>query len=251
VQTFIKKLSISNNHRLILVSLFGICSLIYYFGELVDFAGWTALQWQFLYDVHDIQRLLFFAPIMYACYFFGFKVMASVTAASLIVFLPRAILITDHPDAVIRSVLFVTVAFAMCWFIRKTRHVTQVYSGSEAVTGNQNPGQTGITNKTQDEMFITGDLKVNLSKRLIRKNGQIVKLTPTEYNLLVYLFRNSGRVLTHNELVCNVWGPQYGQESEYLHTFIWQLRRKIENDPSNPKFIVTKRGVGYYFAEAE
>ncbi len=99
-------------------------------------------------------------------------------------------------------------------------------------------------------VFIAGDLEVDLSKRRVKRRGEIVKLTPTEYELLAYLISNHDKVLTHQELLHNVWGPEYGEESEYVRTFINQLRRKIEDNPANPKFIVTEPRIGYRFLQA-
>jgi len=79
----------------------------------------------------------------------------------------------------------------------------------------------------------------------------MVKLTRTEYELLAYLVSHQGKVLTHKELLRNVWGPEYGEESEYVRVFIRQLRSKIEDDPSNPKFIVTEPRIGYRFVKPD
>ena len=100
-------------------------------------------------------------------------------------------------------------------------------------------------------IFTAGDLEVDLSKRVVRWRGQMVKLTHTEYDLLAYLISNSGKVLTHGEILHNVWGPEYGDEREYVRVFIGQLRRKIEDDPSNPRFIVTESRMGYRFVMPE
>jgi two-component system KDP operon response regulator KdpE len=100
-------------------------------------------------------------------------------------------------------------------------------------------------------IFTAGELEVNLSKRVVRRVGQIIKLTRTEYELLAYLVSNCGKVLTHKEILHNVWGPEYGEEIEYVRTFITQLRRKIEDDPSNPQFIVTEPRIGYRFVKLE
>ena len=108
---------------------------------------------------------------------------------------------------------------------------------------------TGAT--TDVPIFTAGELEVDFSKRVIKRKGQIVKLTRTEYELLAYLVSNYGKVLTHRELLHNVWGPEYGEESEYVRTFINQLRRKIEDDPSNPQFIVTEPRIGYRFVKPE
>ncbi|MFC2072554.1 winged helix-turn-helix domain-containing protein [Chloroflexota bacterium] len=243
------RLIITQNPQFMLVTLFGVSTLIYYFGELVHFSGWTAMHWQFFHGVHDIQRLFFFTPIIYAYCFFKGRVMMSVTTASLIVFLPRAIFISPFPDAILRSLLFATFAIVLCSIIRMKCHKLQQSSDVKAVTGNQSPGNLGISNRIEDGVFVAEDLQIDLTKRLIKHDGQIVKLTPTEYELFSCLVRNNGKVMSHEELVSNVWGPQYSRESEYLHTFIWQIRKKIEHDSSNPKFIVNERGVGYRFVE--
>jgi two-component system KDP operon response regulator KdpE len=97
-------------------------------------------------------------------------------------------------------------------------------------------------------VFAAGDLEVDFSKRVVKQRGQIVKLTRTEYELLAYLVSNRGRVLTHKEILHNVWGTEYAEESEYVRVFIRQLRSKIEEDPSSPRFILTEPRVGYRFA---
>jgi len=101
--------------------------------------------------------------------------------------------------------------------------------------------------KTTAPVFKAGDLEVDFAKRTVAKRRQVLKLTRTEYELLAYLVTNVGKVLTHRELLHNVWGPEYGQESEYVRTFIRQLRSKIEDDPSNPQFILTEPRIGYRF----
>ena len=100
-------------------------------------------------------------------------------------------------------------------------------------------------------VFTVGDLEIDLPKRVVKLRGQIINLTRTEYELLAFLVSNNGKVLTHRELLHNVWGPEYGQETEYVRTFITQLRRKIEDDPSNPRFILTEPRVGYRFVSPE
>ena len=108
------------------------------------------------------------------------------------------------------------------------------------------------TGVTPDAPVLTiGDLEVDLSKHLVKRRGQIVQLTRTEYELLAYLVSNYGKVLTHRELLHNVWGSEYGEEIEYVRTFITQLRRKIEDDPSNPRFIVTESRIGYRFVKPD
>jgi len=105
---------------------------------------------------------------------------------------------------------------------------------------------------TPDAPALTiGDLEVDLSKHLVKRRGQIIQLTRTEYELLAYLVSNCGKLLTHRELLHNVWGSEYGEEIEYVRTFITQLRRKIEDDPSNPQFIVTEPRIGYRFVKPD
>ena len=104
---------------------------------------------------------------------------------------------------------------------------------------------------TAAPVFTAGDLEVDFSKHVVKRRGQIVKLTRTEYELLAYLVSNCGKVLTHKELLHSVWGPEYGEESEYVRVFIKQLRNKIEDDPSNPKFIVTEPRIGYRFVKPD
>lgn len=91
------------------------------------------------------------------------------------------------------------------------------------------------------------DLKINLSTRSIWKNGQLLKLTMTEYNLLAILVQNEGKVLTHHYLLRSIWGPGFIDQSQYLRVFIAQIRKKIETDPNNPKILLTEPGVGYRF----
>jgi two-component system KDP operon response regulator KdpE len=100
-------------------------------------------------------------------------------------------------------------------------------------------------------VFTVGDLEVDFSKQLVKLRGEAIKLTRTEYQLLAYLVSNCDKLLTHRDLLNNVWGPEYGEEIEYVRTFITQLRRKIEDDPSNPHFIITEPRVGYRFVSPE
>lgn len=89
-------------------------------------------------------------------------------------------------------------------------------------------------------------LVVDFARRMVRSGGQEVHLTPTEYDLLCELTRNAGKVLTHRELLQRVWGPDYKAENTYLRTFIRHLRRKLEADPAQPRFLHNELGVGYF-----
>ena len=88
-------------------------------------------------------------------------------------------------------------------------------------------------------------LTVDFAHRLVRSGGKEIHLTPTEYDLLCQLTRNPGKVLTHRELLQRVWGPEYSAENTYLRTFIRHLRRKLEPDPTKPRFLLNEPGVGY------
>jgi two-component system KDP operon response regulator KdpE len=95
--------------------------------------------------------------------------------------------------------------------------------------------------------LVTDDLEIDFNSRRVTAQGHEVSLTPTEYDLLAHLAINAGRVLTHRSLLQGVWGPEYGDETEYLWAYIRRLRRKLEPDPSNPRYILTQPGVGYSF----
>jgi len=92
-----------------------------------------------------------------------------------------------------------------------------------------------------------GDLSVDLDRKLVKRAGEPLSLTPTEFDLLRLFVRNEGKLLTHPMILREVWGPNYGSESHYLHVYISQLRRKIEPDPTRPRFLLTESGAGYRF----
>ncbi|MFH0914554.1 MAG: response regulator transcription factor [Chloroflexota bacterium] len=98
--------------------------------------------------------------------------------------------------------------------------------------------------------LVCGEIEVNFAKRRVTLAGGEVRLTPTEFSLLQLLATNSDKVLTHTMLLQKVWGPEYAAEKEYLRVFIGRLRKKIERDPENPRYILTIPGVGYHFAGA-
>jgi two-component system KDP operon response regulator KdpE len=90
-------------------------------------------------------------------------------------------------------------------------------------------------------------LQVDLTTRTVKKNDEVVKLTATEYTLFVLFVKNEGKVLTHQYILMQVWGPGYIDQSQYLRVYVAQLRKKIENDPNRPHHIITETGVGYRF----
>ena len=106
------------------------------------------------------------------------------------------------------------------------RHIVHPETGSSAV-------------------FRAGDLEVDLEHRRVRVASHEIELSPTEYDLLKAFVAHPDRVLTHGMLVHEVWGPEYGAESHYLHVYVARLRKKIESDPQRPRYLITEPGVGY------
>jgi two-component system KDP operon response regulator KdpE len=99
---------------------------------------------------------------------------------------------------------------------------------------------------TADEpVFSTGELRIDLARRQVFVAGHEIRLTPIEYKLLALLVKNAGKVLTHRQLLRQVWGPEYGDENHYVRVYVAQLRRKIEADPARPRYLRTESGVGY------
>jgi two-component system KDP operon response regulator KdpE len=92
-----------------------------------------------------------------------------------------------------------------------------------------------------------GKIRVDLGKRMIERAGEPLHLTPIEYRLLAYLISHPDNVLTHRQLLKNVWGPSHANDSHYVRVYMGLLRKKIEDDPSQPKHIVTEAGIGYRF----
>jgi len=100
-------------------------------------------------------------------------------------------------------------------------------------------------------LFAAGELEVDLARRQTRVAGRPVHLTPTEYRLLTLLIKSAGRVVTHRQLLKEVWGPGSTQEAHYLRVYVNQLRKKLGDNSAAPRLIMTEPGVGYRFAEAD
>lgn len=101
--------------------------------------------------------------------------------------------------------------------------------------------------KGKEITFNDGSLTVNVMERKVTVNGERIKLTPIEFRLLALLLQNAGRILTHQQLLEKVWGWEYVDDLDYVRIYISHLRRKIEPDPTLPKYIITEPGVGYLF----
>lgn len=123
-------------------------------------------------------------------------------------------------------------------YLTKPFSVDELLARMRVAQRHAQPGQ-------EEAVFIYGGLQVDLTRRQVTKNGAVVKLTPTEYALLRLLVRHAGRVLTHRQILKEVWGPEYVNETHYLRVYFAQLRQKIEDDPALPKLILTEPGVGY------
>lgn len=106
------------------------------------------------------------------------------------------------------------------------------------------PAQSGQSHP----IVVSGDLTIDLGARQVIAQGRPVKLTPKEFDLLQYLLTNANTPVTHRKLLQTLWGPEYGEEVEYLRVFVSQLRKKIEADPAHPRYVLTEPWVGYRFA---
>jgi len=104
--------------------------------------------------------------------------------------------------------------------------------------------------RKEDAPVVIGEIEVQPVRRVVTKAGQAIHLTRKEYDILYYLMTHAGRAVTYGKLLTSVWGPDYRQEVDYLRTFVRQLRKKIETDPSNPRYLLTDAYVGYRFTES-
>lgn len=102
---------------------------------------------------------------------------------------------------------------------------------------------------TDNKEFVLDTLRVDFERRRISLDDKDIHLTPIEYRLLITLIRNSGKVMTHRQLLREVWGPSHAEDSHYIRIYMAQLRHKLERDPAQPRFLLTETGVGYRFAD--
>jgi len=106
-----------------------------------------------------------------------------------------------------------------------------------------------VSISSRDLIEVDEDLKIDFGKREVWLKGELIKLRPTEYRLLYHLVQNAGWVLTYDQILSKVWGYEYRDEPHYVRLYINYLRQKLEKDSSNPKYILTERGVGYRFVD--
>jgi two-component system KDP operon response regulator KdpE len=104
--------------------------------------------------------------------------------------------------------------------------------------------------KLEEPVFRAGGLSVDFANRRVSRDGQPIKLTATEYALLRLFVQHAGKVLTHRHILCEIWGPQHEQQTQYLRVYMTRLRDKLEADPAEPVLFRTEPGVGYRFVEA-
>jgi two-component system KDP operon response regulator KdpE len=131
---------------------------------------------------------------------------------------------------------YLVLPFSMDEFLARVRSALRRWMAFKGETANQ------------DRRILNGDLLIDTDSRQVLVRGKPVRLTPTEYEILLYLAQRTGKVVTHRELLRAVWGSEYGDEREYLRVFISQLRHKIEDNPLRPVYILTEPGIGYRFA---
>lgn len=124
-------------------------------------------------------------------------------------------------------------------------YVTKPFSMGELLARIRAALRRRLQSEVEEPVFRSGGLTVDLARRIVSVEGREVKLTPTEYALLRVLVTHAGKVVTHRQLLREVWGPVYVNETHYLRVYIGHLRRKIEPDPTHPRYILTEPGVGY------
>jgi len=127
---------------------------------------------------------------------------------------------------------YVTKPFGMAELIARVRAAVRRGSASD---------------RTSEESIVTADFTIDLGGSRVVRNGQQIRLTPTEWSLLELLARHQGKLVTSRQLLVEVWGPAYETETHYLRVYLAQLRRKLEPDPAHPKYLLTEFGTGYRF----
>ena len=127
-------------------------------------------------------------------------------------------------------------------------YVTKPFSMGELLARMRVALRQGGREAEADPVVTAGDIAIDFAKRLVTVNGSTVKLSRKEYDLLRILASHPGKVVTHQQLLQEVWGQAYVEETQYLRVYIGQLRQKLERDPASPKHLLTEPGVGYRFA---
>ena len=126
------------------------------------------------------------------------------------------------------------------WINELLARIRRVVKTQKKINGN---------NETEEDSFFLGDLTIDYSRRKISKNGKSIHLTPIEYKIVVLLSKNAGKVMTHDFIITHVWGGLYESDDQVLRVNMANIRRKLEDSPSDPKYILTEVGIGYRMAE--
>ncbi len=151
--------------------MWALCTLFYYFGEIVEYAQWDALRWQFLYSVHDVHRLLFLAPILYAAYVFGVKATVILTILSVVTFLPRALFISPYPDPLARMLIFSVMAGIMGYLTADIRREIKNRTRLESLLTGERDKISGILERMQDGVvIISPDYKIRYMNTSARRD---------------------------------------------------------------------------------
>lgn len=129
-------------------------------------------------------------------------------------------------------------------------YVTKPFQLRELVARLRAAVRRNAIDDEQNSLIMIGDVRLDISRHLVQKNGRAVHLTPKQFELLHFLMANAGKPVPHAKLLRTVWGPEYGNELEYLRTFVRQVRMKIEDDPANPTYLLTESHIGYRFSES-
>ena len=130
-------------------------------------------------------------------------------------------------------------------------YVTKPFGKQELLARIRAALRRSPTSSVGPKTFVAGDLEIDFEARKIRSGKKNVRLTPKEFDLLRYLVSHAGKPVPHRELLQAVWGPDYGDQTDYLRVFITHLRKKIEPNPAKPKYILTEPWLGYRFADAD
>jgi two-component system KDP operon response regulator KdpE len=129
-------------------------------------------------------------------------------------------------------------------------YVTKPFQLRELIARIRAAVRRNKTAENGNSQILIGDVQLDVERHLVQKKGKIVHLTPKQFDLLHYLMANAGKPVPHAKLLRTVWGPEYGNELEYLRTFVRQVRIKIEDDPANPTYLLTESHIGYRFSDS-
>ena len=128
-------------------------------------------------------------------------------------------------------------------YLTKPFGVGELLGRVKAVLRRADWSETG----SSEERIVRGEIEMDLERHQVTVQGDVIELTPTEFNLLLYFMKNAGKTLHHRAILQNVWGNEYSDEAEYLRVYVGKLRQKIEVDPSKPAYLHTEHGIGYRF----